>query len=159
MDGLEATRHIKKTEAGKSTVVAALTAHALEEEKEEILSAGCDDIVRKPLREQDIFDVMQKHLGLKYLYEGAREEDRPVKPRVEIGPKQLAALPANLLSQLHQAALELNEKRSLAVIEKIKPIDADIACKLDGLVRNFAYDALQELTNIREQSTPGDTHD
>jgi CheY-like chemotaxis protein len=159
MDGLEATRRIKTTKAGTSTVIAALTAHALEEEKEQILSAGCDDFVRKPFREQDIFDVMQKHLGLKYVYEEAKDEFGPVKSEVELVPKQLKILPADLLSQLHQAALELNEQRSLAVIEKIKPIDANIARKLDELVRDFAFDTLQEVTKTREQSTPEDTHD
>jgi signal transduction histidine kinase/DNA-binding NarL/FixJ family response regulator len=150
MDGLEATRQIKESEAGKSTVVAALTAHALEEEKEEILSAGCDDIIRKPLREQDIFDVMQKHLGLKYVYEDAKKETVPDKPQDEIGPEQIAALPADLLSQLHQAALGLNEKQSLELIEKIKPIDAHIAHELEELVRNFAFDILQKLTSKNE---------
>jgi CheY-like chemotaxis protein len=56
MDGLEATQCIKHTDAGQSTIVAALTAHALEEEKERILSAGCDDFVRKPFRLNDTYD-------------------------------------------------------------------------------------------------------
>jgi CheY-like chemotaxis protein len=154
MDGLEATRHIKETEAGKSTVVAALTAHALKEERKQILAAGCDDVVRKPLRERDIFDVMKKHLGLKYVYEDAEEETVSVRPKVGIGPEQLAALPADLISQLHHAALELNEEQSLALIEKIKPIDAYIAGELDELARNFAFDILQELTKRSEQSSP-----
>jgi PAS domain S-box-containing protein len=159
MDGLEATRRIKETEAGKSTIVAALTAHALEEERKQIIAAGCDDVVRKPLREQDIFDVMKNHLGLKYVYEGVWEETVPVKSKVEIDPEQLAALPDELLNQLYQAVLELNEQQSLALIEKIKPIDVQIARELDVLVRNFAFDTLQELLNRSEQSTPGDTHD
>jgi len=74
MDGLEATRHIKK--APHPPVIVALTAHALEEEKEEILSAGCNDFVRKPFREHDIFDTMAKHLNIQYIY----EEEEPVAP-------------------------------------------------------------------------------
>jgi CheY-like chemotaxis protein len=158
MDGLEATRHIKATEAGKSTVVAALTAHALEEERKQIVAAGCDDVVRKPLREQDIFDVMKKHLELKYVYEDTMDESGQVKSKVEIGPEQLAVLPADLLSQLYRAALELNEQQSLALIEKIKPIDEQIARQLEVLVRNFAYDSLQDLLKRSERSVPGDTH-
>ena len=77
MDGLEATRRIKETEAGKSTPIAALTAHAMEEEKEVILAAGCDDFVRKPFLEQEIFETMRKHLGLKYEYEDKWEEAVP----------------------------------------------------------------------------------
>ena len=92
MDGLEATQRIKETEAGKSTVIAALTAHALEEEREQILAAGCDDFVRKPFREHEIFGVIGKHLGLKYVYEDSWEKALPVEPEVEIRPERLAAL-------------------------------------------------------------------
>jgi signal transduction histidine kinase/DNA-binding response OmpR family regulator len=159
MDGLEATRRIKTTKAGTSTVIAALTAHALEEEREMILSAGCDDFVRKPFREQDIFDVMKKHLGLNYVYEAPREETSSGKPKVEISSEQLAALPADLLSQLHQAALALNVEQSLALIEKVKPLDAHIARELNQLVRNFAFDILLDLTSRSEQSSPGDIRD
>jgi signal transduction histidine kinase/CheY-like chemotaxis protein len=147
MDGLEATRLIKESKTGTSTIVAALTAHALEEERENILSAGCDDFVRKPFREQDIFDVMQKHLGLNYVYEDTRDEVRPDISKVEIGPEQLAALPDDLISQLHQAALGLNTEQSQMLIEQIKSINMHLARKLDVLVRNFAFDILQKLTS------------
>jgi len=74
LDGLEATRRIKLNNTGKGTVITALTAHAFEEEKESILAAGCDDFVRKPFHEQEIFAVMARHLGLKYLYKELQEE-------------------------------------------------------------------------------------
>jgi CheY-like chemotaxis protein len=73
MDGLEATRRIKQTEAGQSTPIAALTAHALEEEREVILAAGCNDFVRKPYRVEEIFEVMATHLGIRYTYEGEHD--------------------------------------------------------------------------------------
>jgi PAS domain S-box-containing protein len=82
MDGLEATRRIKQTEAGISNPITALTAHALEEEKEVILAAGCDDFVRKPFRLNEIFEVMGKHLGLRYTYEDSGEEDAPAEPSI-----------------------------------------------------------------------------
>lgn len=50
MDGYEATRQIKSHLKGQATVIIALTASALEEERTIILSAGCDDFVRKPFR-------------------------------------------------------------------------------------------------------------
>jgi heat shock protein HslJ len=44
MDGLEATRRIKETAAGKKTPVVALTAHAFEEERQQIMEAGCVNV-------------------------------------------------------------------------------------------------------------------
>lgn len=68
IDGYEATKHIKSTTKGNATAVIALTASVLEEEKAMVLSAGCDDFLRKPFREHTIFDALAKHLGVKYIF-------------------------------------------------------------------------------------------
>ncbi|MGD9366510.1 MAG: ATP-binding protein [Desulfobacteraceae bacterium] len=145
MDGLEATRCIKDTEIGKSTPIAALTAHALEEEKEVILAAGCDDFVRKPFREQEIFEAMAKHLGLKYVYANRRKKAVPAEPEIDIHPEQLTALPGELLGHLYQAVVELDEDRILVLIEKVKTIDAHLAAVLDTFVRKLALSSLLDL--------------
>jgi signal transduction histidine kinase/CheY-like chemotaxis protein len=158
MDGLEATQLIK-AEAGKSTVIAALTAHALEEEREQILAAGCDDFVRKPFREHEIFGVMGKHLGLRYLYEDMVEKAVPAEPEFDLSPEQLAALPADLISRLHDAVIELDRDRILALIEQIKTIDAHLAKVLEPPVKKFALAPLLDLLEKIEQPKPGDSHD
>ena len=59
MDGKEATRAIR-AKAAKSglphTPIIAVTAHAVEGDKEEILAAGLDHYLTKPLKKQAIFD-------------------------------------------------------------------------------------------------------
>jgi CheY-like chemotaxis protein len=157
MDGLEATRRIKQTEAGKATPIAALTAHALEEEKGAILAAGCDDFVRKPLHEQEIFGAMAKHLGIRYAYEEARGRPEPVEPDVDLHPEQLAALPEKLLGRLYQAVVELDEDRIVALIEKIKTIDAHLAAALDASVGKLALTPLLDLleTIVRHRHEEG----
>ncbi|MGD8847046.1 MAG: ATP-binding protein [Desulfobacteraceae bacterium] len=159
MDGLEATRRIKKTEAGKSTPIAALTAHALEEEKEVILAAGCDDFVPKPFRDREIFEAMAKHLGLKYRYEYRREKAMPLQPEVEIRPEQLTALPADLLSRLHDAAVELDRDRISALLEQIKTFDAQMAKALESSVKKFALGSLLDQLEKIERPEYGDSGD
>ncbi|OAD22293.1 two-component hybrid sensor and regulator, partial [Candidatus Thiomargarita nelsonii] len=63
MDGYEATQRIKATFKGHATTIIALTASAFEEERAAVLSAGCDDFMRKPFKETDIFEMMHKHIG------------------------------------------------------------------------------------------------
>ena len=58
MDGLEATRRIRALDGGRDVRIAALTASAFEEEREEVLAVGMDDFVRKPYRPAEVFDCM-----------------------------------------------------------------------------------------------------
>ncbi len=148
MDGYEATKAIRKSEIEnrKSKIpIVALTAHAFEEEKEVILAVGCDDFVRKPFREQEIFDVMARHLGLRYAYEEETEEALPMDLDVELRPEQLAALPENIRSQLYQAVIELDTDRVLTLIEQIKELDASIAGVFNALANKFDYSGLARL--------------
>jgi PAS domain S-box-containing protein len=145
MDGLEAARRIKATGAGSRTKIVALTAHALEEEKKPILAAGCDDVVRKPYREQELFEVMARHLDLKYVYEKKRGQISPVGLKAVIRPEQWAALPLELLTQLHQAAVELDTTRTLALIERVTALDASIGSLLNDLARRLDYPHLLRL--------------
>ena len=69
MDGYEATKQIKAHLKGQATVIIALTASAFDEERSVILSAGCDDFVAKPFREQVILEKMAKYLGVRYVYD------------------------------------------------------------------------------------------
>src|SRR5205085_8334084 len=60
MDGLEATRLIREREAGgRRTPVVALTAHAVAGYRERCMAAGMDDFVSKPLRPNNLIEVVE----------------------------------------------------------------------------------------------------
>ncbi|MCA9080107.1 MAG: response regulator [Planctomycetaceae bacterium] len=60
MDGLEATREIRRRErvSGAHTPIIAMTAHAMAGDKEQCLTAGMDDYVAKPLRMHDLSEAI-----------------------------------------------------------------------------------------------------
>ena len=49
MDGWEATRQLKANDETKGIPVIALTAHAMESDREQAMQAGCDDFDTKPI--------------------------------------------------------------------------------------------------------------
>jgi CheY-like chemotaxis protein len=58
MDGLQATREIRKREVGRRTPVVALTAGALQSDEANCLQAGMDDFIAKPIDIQRLGQVL-----------------------------------------------------------------------------------------------------
>jgi two-component system cell cycle response regulator DivK len=62
VDGLEATRRIKGDQSLKSIPIIAVTAHAMQGDREEALAAGCDDYLSKPIDEDLLFEKLAHYL-------------------------------------------------------------------------------------------------
>jgi two-component system sensor histidine kinase/response regulator len=63
MDGLQATAAIRKREvkSGKHIPIIAMTAHAMAGDKERCLEAGMDDYITKPIRPEQLVDVLERY--------------------------------------------------------------------------------------------------
>jgi signal transduction histidine kinase/CheY-like chemotaxis protein len=67
MDGLEAVKAIRESEksTGGRLAVVALTAHALKEDRERCLSAGMDGYISKPIRPQELDEILNVQIALR----------------------------------------------------------------------------------------------
>jgi len=60
MDGLTATGLLKKDPATRDIPVIALTAFAMRDDEERMLSAGCDGYISKPIRYRDFLATVER---------------------------------------------------------------------------------------------------
>jgi CheY-like chemotaxis protein len=60
MDGLEATRQIRAKQGGGGPRIVAMTANAMEGDREACLAAGMDDYVGKPIRVHELLAALEQ---------------------------------------------------------------------------------------------------
>lgn len=150
MNGYESTRRIRALAGGEKTFILALTASAFEEERVAVLAAGCDDFVRKPFREAEIFSRMTKYLGVQYIYDHQDSlGTAPEQGRTEhvLTVQAVSVLPTEWLAELNDAATRARADQITAVLAKIEVEYPNIAYAFAQLVDDFQFDKILTLTN------------
>jgi CheY-like chemotaxis protein/anti-sigma regulatory factor (Ser/Thr protein kinase) len=153
MDGLEAVRRIRALEGGRDVRIATMTASGFDSQRSEVLAAGFDDYVRKPYRPEDIFDCMERRLGVRYR---RAEAAAPAlgDPAAELKPEALAALPPDLRDELREALTALHVKRVALAVERVAERDAALGAVLARCAKQFAYSVmLRALQDGKQQSS------
>jgi DNA-binding response OmpR family regulator len=129
-------------------VIIALTASSFEEERAVILSVGCDDFLRKPFREAQVFEMLHKHLGVRFVYkegEGQKVKGKGQKAEDALMPETLATLPDDVLAEFRIAVEVIDLDRVRCIIDRIRQQNAPLADVLDELVKEYRFDTLQTL--------------
>lgn len=162
MDGYEATRQIKQTSEGEGTIIIALTASAFEEQRQVIFSAGCDDFICKPFREEVLFEKIATHLKVRYIYEEEKLSTSvpDLTPPKILTAEDLSVMPKDWLVNLYQAAICVDDSGILELIQQIPESEAALANALTDLVENFRIDIIIDLTQLyydERPSTAGDS--
>ncbi|MDJ0662004.1 MAG: PAS domain S-box protein [Crocosphaera sp.] len=148
MDGYEATRQIKSSAQGQATVIIALTASVFEENRSLVLSTGCNDFVRKPFQEAEIFETMAKHIGVRYRYQDIAQET----PSVAINHQDtqplaqfLAQMPSGWLRELQQAADKGLDDQIIQLLSQSETLDPSLKQTLETWANDFEFDKILNL--------------
>ncbi len=68
IDGFEATRRIRQGSTGRDVPIIALTANAMEGDREACLEAGMDDYIAKPISKREVQRVLERWLVVEHAH-------------------------------------------------------------------------------------------
>jgi CheY-like chemotaxis protein len=145
MDGYEAVRQIRHCAGGDMVPIIAITASAFSEQRQEILAAGCNDMVIKPFLAHEILEAMGRFLDIKYIYEPKGEAAPSRTGETDLTSALLADLPAEFLQEFRGATLSLNREAISEVIDRIEPLAPDTAKGLLTLPDDFQIGRIRDL--------------
>ncbi len=149
MNGYEAIEQIKSSTKGQATAIIALTASILEEEKAVVLSVGCDDFMRKPFREAEIFEMMEKHLGVRYIYEDSVESQLPQEEMSQSDLESaLVQMPREWAVSLYNATVEGDVGAVAEAIALIPSPLSPLARTLSTWANQYQFEKIIELIEV-----------
>ncbi|MDB5321731.1 MAG: Aerobic respiration control sensor protein ArcB [Phycisphaerales bacterium] len=140
MDGHEAIRRIRAVDGGKEPKIIAVTASAMDDNRQELMEIGADDFIGKPFREEELFQKIHRHLGVKYVYAEPGHEAAP-----ELAPQSLVGWPKDLINPMREAVITADLDQLLARIQDVEARDPAIAQGLRRLAEGFQYQKLLDL--------------
>ena len=169
VDGFEATQRIRKIEKQKGghIPIVAMTAHAMKGDREKCLAAGMDEYVPKPIKTQELHNVIE-NLALKSI-DQSESGERPLDSQNADGPtkdifdltKALQVVDGDkgLLKEITVMFLEELQENMKGIVQATTKKDADAlekaAHSLKGSVGNLgakrAYGAAYRLEFIGKE--------
>jgi len=129
MDGFEATAEIRRREGtSRHTTIIAMTANALEGEREHCVAAGMDDYISKPVRPEAMSAIIERWTA---------GSNRPDAPATHTGAER-ATIDIDVISNLRRLQ---------------SPSEPNL---LADLIDSFLRDSAERIAEMRSAATQGD---
>lgn len=154
MDGLETTKALRAKESHNRTPIVALTAHAVNEQKTQLLLAGMDDFLSKPVSEDDL-----KHIIARWVKEdesGDYEDistDLPpsfignLPPATEPSSISVAASPRSEFFDWSES-LRLSKHKPDLATDMLKMLISSLEETREKIISAFEQNALADLMEV-----------
>ena len=145
MDGFEARRRIRQIPELNEVVIVAVSADAFEQTRQESVSAGFHDFLLKPMTQQKLFETLQTHLNIEWLYDGGAYEGHFRQPSPVSEP--IIPPPMEELSRLHHLAIIgdiMGIREHIQNIETLDPQYTPFVEQIRQLAQNLHIVAIQQ---------------
>ncbi len=153
MTGREAIGRIRGQSGGAAVKIIAVTASAFQEDRQQAITAGADDFLSKPFREEALFEKIRTLLGVRYRWADADGAVTPVAPAPLAAAlrAEAAVLSEDLIARLRQATRSADLDRILELTTEADVESPVIAQEIRRLAAGFAYtDVLALLEHGKE---------
>ena len=143
MDGIETTRRIRQLPEGNDVPIIASSASVFEFNQQDSLKAGCNDFLPKPVKTEQLFRTVEKHLKIEWEYQephhqkGGSTEER----------QTLVIPPSASLSRLVQLAQKgqiVGVREEISHIEQMREEYRPFAQQLRIFTKGFQLKKLSE---------------
>lgn len=145
MDGYEATRTIRKREAktGKHVPIVAMTANAMEGDRELCLSAGMDDYITKPFQTEDLVATIQNWINLDTI-SGATQPngDEHAEEEVAVAAEVEEDVEPGSVIDYEKLRKKFNEKQANQLLTVFIADTEKRLPELEPLIEKRDYDAI-----------------
>ena len=136
LDGLETIKKIRKKQINSNIPIIALSANVFEEDKKQVIKAGANDFLPKPVEEKDILLLLKKYLKIEFEYEEKEEKNDFLE--------ELKNLPEEVLNKLKKEVLLMNNEEILVLIKEYN-LSEKLQNHIKNLINEFKYQELMDL--------------
>jgi PAS domain S-box-containing protein len=147
LDGLEATRRLRRDPATASIPVIAVTASALGDIRQATRDAGCVDYLAKPIRAQELFAMLQRHTAARLVSAGEASNGGPramdVDKRSAVAERLREAVGIGDVTDIHALA------RTLLAGDDA---EAAVGEQITRLATSFDFGGLEALARTLESA-------
>jgi CheY-like chemotaxis protein len=147
MDGIEATKEIRKRPWGKELKIIAFTASVFTEQQENILNIGCDDILHKPFRDWQVFEILGKHLDIHFRYPESTAKPLSIKKQSEsvrgLSQEDIKNISKETVDAIRKAAIELDKAAIITIAKNLRKDNEIIADYLQRKAELFDFESIE----------------
>ncbi|OQA35043.1 MAG: Autoinducer 2 sensor kinase/phosphatase LuxQ [Betaproteobacteria bacterium ADurb.Bin341] len=143
LDGIQATRAIRTLPGGETLPIVALTASVFAEDQPQILAAGCNEVLYKPIDIAGLLNGIARHLPVLFRYE-TPDLPLPGETDRDLIRAEIAALPPALRQSLIASARRLDAEAIEAALAEMAEQSPLLVKYLGLLLRRFDFGRIVE---------------